>query len=157
MFYEDDETETDVYGRVQTASGCALAANGGKLSVVARQLDIAPVVLRSWRDRGRGELQLGRAVQLPTLHALHAPAALCSPANSNGELLPHAKNRGCSPPYIQNQGPGKTSLVPILRNILQSNTVAFRARLYIPSANGAKSGVTLSTFSEEDQRQSNRH
>ena len=58
-----------------------LAANGGKLSVVARQLDIAPVVLRGWRDRGQG-----RAAQLPTLHALPAPAALCSPADSNAEV-----------------------------------------------------------------------
>ncbi len=63
-----------------------LLANGGKLSVVVRQLDIAPVILRSWRDRGRGELQQGRAVQLLTLQALPAPAALCSPANSNGEV-----------------------------------------------------------------------
>ncbi len=58
-----------------------LAANGNNLAATARQVDVAPVVLRSWRDAGQS-----RAARLPTRQALPATAARCSPADMDAEV-----------------------------------------------------------------------
>jgi transposase len=56
-----------------------LEKSGKSLSSVARELDLAPPVLRSWREVARG--QAGGAVR----PMRNAPAGLCSPADLASE------------------------------------------------------------------------
>ena len=56
-----------------------LEKSGRSLSAVARELDLAPPVLRSWREGARG--QAGGAVR----PGRNAPAGLCSPTDLASE------------------------------------------------------------------------
>ena len=60
-----------------------LGKSGKSLSAVARELDLAPPVLRSWREAGRevARGQAGGAVR----PGRNAPAGLCSPADLASE------------------------------------------------------------------------
>jgi hypothetical protein len=69
----------------------------------------------------------------------------------DGELLPHAKNRTRPSPPICHTRESQTGHLCLHRRLLQPNSSPLGHRLYQPDRDGAKSSLTLSIFSGEDQ------
>src|ERR1700758_4680633 len=63
----------------------------------------------------------------------------------------YAQDRARPSPALCNTGGSHTGSLCLHRGLLQSNPSSLRYRLYQPDRDGAKSSLTLSIFSGEDQ------